>query len=217
MGGMVAQELAHAVPERVKSLALMVTTPGLRAGILPKRPQISAFWAFLKCLFFATPHRVTSTALYLLFPEEFLNQYHRDNVSVGNILYSHLRERMKQRKAKISGFIGQYAACMIHYMSKNRLAKVRESGFPIVVIGAKKDRLLHPDNSKHLYKHLKSDLTQSILFEEAGHDVHVQQRSEIAHLLHDHFQLSRRIRRAGDHHKKKSYKKRAKPLSGGKE
>ncbi|KAF0714693.1 Aste57867_3743 [Aphanomyces stellatus] len=191
MGGMIAQELAYAAPERVLSLALMVTTPGFRQGALPGMSQVTSYLSLAQNMVYPTHHRVASTMLYALFPDDFLQERHAGgDLTAQAILYKHHMERLKTVKMSLAGVLGHYSAVLFHNVTRDRLKVIADSDFPIVVIAAKKDRMLHPDNSKVLYKTLRGGKqTEAIVFENAGHDVHVQQRGEVAEALDKLFML----------------------------
>ncbi|OQS07921.1 hypothetical protein THRCLA_20034 [Thraustotheca clavata] len=103
------------------------------------------------------------------------------------MLQSFHSHRLKYARNQISGVIGQAAALMRHDVSPSRLQQIQQAGFPILIVAAKLDRLLHSDNSKYLYKHLKGPLTHKVIFEDTGHAVHVQQRKNVVAALVQHF------------------------------
>ncbi|CAK4685144.1 unnamed protein product [Aphanomyces euteiches] len=198
MGGMIAQELAYAAPERVASLALMVTSPGFRQGGWPGKAQMSSYLAMVRNMFIPTRHRIASTMIYCLFPEDFLQETieppaktpSEDNTedataiqTTHSVLYKHHMRRLGQVKMSISGMLGHYTAVLFHNMQRDRLQVVADADFPIMIIGAKQDRMLHPKNTDFLLRTLKSKQTQAIIFENSGHDVHVQHRLEVSEAL----------------------------------
>ncbi|OQR87599.1 serine protease family S33 [Achlya hypogyna] len=190
MGGMIAQELAHAYPRHVQSLALLVTSPSFALGPWPSWHQLAAYWAIGRSILFPSPQTGAGTMLYVLFPDEYLRTEHAPDLTVGAILHRHHLERQEQTAPTLSGVLGQYAAVMLHRMSYWRLRQVAEAGYPILIVGAKKDRMLHPDHSKQLYEALRGPKTTLAMYEGSGHDVHVQHRDEVAAALVAHFQIA---------------------------
>ncbi|KAF0684434.1 Aste57867_23575 [Aphanomyces stellatus] len=184
LGGMIAQELAYIAPERVKSLVLMVTTPGFMQSLL-SFDQWSGYWALFKKALSGTP---VAALLHVFYPEEYLGELLRGDISVGMVLYSHHVDTFKVSQLHMSGFLGQYAAVLRHRMTPDRLARIRAHGFPIAVVAAKKDRVIHSDNSKILYAWLKGNNTHAIVFEDSGHGVVLQHRQQIAQALRNHFE-----------------------------
>ncbi|RHY18647.1 hypothetical protein DYB32_010347 [Aphanomyces invadans] len=220
MGGMIAQELAYMAPERVLSLALMVTTPGFRQGALPGLPQLTSYASLVQNLLYPTHHRVASTMISVLFPESYLQQASSTKgdadttMTTEAVLYKHHMERLSHVQMSLSGIIGHYTAVLFHNVSRDRLKVIANSGFPIMIIGAKMDRMLHPDNSEYLAQTLSGKYTTAIIFEHAGHDVHVQHRREVAEALGRHFASAktahcpRRSSSATSSRKKKRHAKR---------
>ncbi|EQC36102.1 hypothetical protein SDRG_06219 [Saprolegnia diclina VS20] len=193
MGGMIAQELASLHTARVRSLALLVTTPSFVWGPWPGWAQLSGYWAIATSLLFPSHHTAASTMLYVLFPDEYLGTpvHGADELTTGAVLYEHHMARQARGAPALSGVLGQYAAVASHTVSYSRLRAVQAAGYPILVIGAKQDRMLHPDHSTQLYNALEGPRTKSIVFAASGHDVHVQHRSDVAAALLSHFASSK--------------------------
>ncbi|RHY36494.1 hypothetical protein DYB25_001981 [Aphanomyces astaci] len=219
MGGMIAQELAYMAPERVLSLALMVTTPGFRQGALPGLSQLASYASLVQNLFYPTHHRVASTMISVLFPDEYLKSSSSSTSSSHNptassdviittqdVLYKHHMERLGQVQMSLSGMLGHYTAVLFHNVDRDRLKVIADSDFPIMIIGAKMDRMLHPDNSEYLARTLSGKHTTALVFEHAGHDVHVQHRREISEALDQLFMSARR---------KKQHPRQGRRLSAG--
>ncbi|KDO17435.1 hypothetical protein SPRG_17102 [Saprolegnia parasitica CBS 223.65] len=180
MGGMISQELAHAAPRRVQSLSLLVTAPGFRRGPLPRLYQLAGYWKSCVNMILPTRESITDMLLYILYPDTFLGA---SNGHVGKLLQDFHMHRLQFARNQISGAIGQATALLRHDMSSDRLRQIQAAGFPILVVAAKLDRLLHSDNSKLLYKHLKGPQTHKLIFDDTGHGVHVQKRHEVASAL----------------------------------
>ncbi|OQR87578.1 serine protease family S33 [Achlya hypogyna] len=189
MGGMIAQEVASRGPSRVASLALLVTTPGSIQGALPHTPQLCGYWELTKVLFGSDDS--IDTFLYTMYPDAFLDSAVRGDESgmtYRNLLTEYHQARLRHSRVTAAGKHGQYAACLTHNLRPSRLAAIQQAGFPILVVGAGEDRLLHFNNSNILHDNLKGERTTKIIYETSGHNVIVQEREAVAAALDHHFQ-----------------------------
>ncbi|EQC36104.1 hypothetical protein SDRG_06221 [Saprolegnia diclina VS20] len=187
MGGMIAQEVASRGPDHVQSLALLVTTPGGVHMALPHTPQLGGFWELAKLLVGADDP--LHTMLYTMYSDAFLETTvdGNANTTYRDLLSAFHKERLEHTRITSSGKKGQYAACLKHSMSPRRLRAIREAGFPILVVGAGQDRLLHFHNTEILYDHLQGELTTKLIYQQSGHGVLVQERVALAMALDAHF------------------------------
>lgn len=90
----------------------------------------------------------------------------------------------RSRPQTLGGNIGQTAACLRHYVSDERLRKIKESGLPVIVMTGTWDNLVNPKNSHHLAKVLECQLE---LFEGSGHGLPGEQPLRYNKLIDDHF------------------------------
>lgn len=173
MGGMIAIELAATVPERVRSLTLLVTT---RGAYLP-HPRM---WKpFLGSVLGGSMHCV----MELLYPTSILSQpiEGRDDLTVQDVLTKyHATPQSENGFPPLYALIAQGVACLTHWVSDERLELVAKSGFPILVIGSKQDILIPPENSVALIEHLKGENLNTLFFETGGHGAFFQFTEEIA-------------------------------------
>ncbi|EQC36107.1 hypothetical protein SDRG_06224 [Saprolegnia diclina VS20] len=188
MGGMISQELASAAPERVKSLGLIVTSPGFVQGATPRPMQLGGYWELAKNLFSTSRHEIATKMIHVLYTEEYLSRTDAEGVAYGTHVYNYHWERLAHSRATATGMCGQYSAVLRHHMSAARLRAIAKAGFPILIIGARLDRLLHPNNSDILARLLKGAKTRKIIYEDAAHGAHIEKRVEIAMALDAHFQ-----------------------------
>ncbi|KAG9398642.1 hypothetical protein AC1031_014423 [Aphanomyces cochlioides] len=72
MGGMISQEIAFAAPERVQSLALIVTSPGFLEGPWPSWVQITGYLKTLSNFLATTLHERTMNMLDVLSPPDYM-------------------------------------------------------------------------------------------------------------------------------------------------
>ncbi|KAG6586782.1 putative serine protease family S33 [Phytophthora cinnamomi] len=175
MGGMISQEIALAAPERVLSLSLLVTSPGSFT------PDASAYPAILTTLVSSDPDKVTNAILSFLYPEPFLASKNGDNGTMRDVFFKYHKHVAATLGApSSSGALGQTAALVLHSVSDNKLHKIRDQKFPILIVGAKTDQCINVSHSLHFDKALASDHTEFVLYEDAGHGCFLQHIDEIA-------------------------------------
>ncbi|KAL4128849.1 hypothetical protein PRIC2_007829 [Phytophthora ramorum] len=173
MGGMIAIELAATVPERVRSLALLVTT---RGAYLP-HPRM---WKpFLGSVLGGSMNCV----MELLYPAAILDRpiEGRKDVKVQDVLMKyHMTPQSDNGYPPLYALASQGFACLTHYVSDERLELVAKSGFPILIIGSKQDILIPPENSVALIERLRGEHLETLFFETGGHGAFFQFTEEIA-------------------------------------
>ncbi|KAG3201013.1 hypothetical protein PC128_g4187 [Phytophthora cactorum] len=173
MGGMIAIELAATVPERVLSLALLLTT---RGAYLPHprmwKPFLgSVLGGSMQCV------------MELLYPSTILNKPidGRDGLTVQDVLKKyHATPQSDNALPPLYALIAQGVACLTHWVSDDRLELVAKSDFPILIIGGKQDILIPPENSVTLIERLKGEHVHTLFFETGGHGAFFQFVEEIA-------------------------------------
>ncbi|RHY26594.1 hypothetical protein DYB32_010157 [Aphanomyces invadans] len=187
MGGMISQEVAYAAPTRVRSLTLMVSTPGFTEAPWPRWTQISAYLSLIGNFFNPTLHARTQTMLKVLYPDEYM-----ENVAVGSALYTIHSTRIKTSRVRTRGLIGQYAAVLSHRMPRSRLAKIKDAEIPVLIIGGGKDRLLPSSHSEALGCHLDSPHTTIVVIQGGGHGIFTQFRTDVTNAFVQHMTRSDR-------------------------
>ncbi|OQR82197.1 serine protease family S33 [Thraustotheca clavata] len=188
MGGMIAQELASRGPAHVKSLSLLVTSPGQLHGAIPHKEQLSGYWELAKLLLSKGGNDPLNAMLYTMYTDEFLDKEAAEGVTYRSILTAYHKLSLENKRMNSTGQHGQYAACLKHNVSPKRLNAIQQGGFPILIVGAGQDRLLHPNNSNILYEGLQGAWTKKIIFENSGHGVVVQEREAVAAALEGNFE-----------------------------
>lgn len=180
MGGMISQEIALAAPERVQSLSLLVTSLGSFT------PDASAYPAILTTLVSSDPAKVTNAILSFLYPEPFLASKNGDNGTMRDVFFKYHKEVAATLGApSSSGAFGQTAALVLHNVSDKKLHKIRDQGFPILIIGAQLDQCINVSHALHFKEVLASDHTKFVMYEDAGHGCFLQHLDEIAGNLID--------------------------------
>ncbi|KAF4046034.1 alpha/beta hydrolase fold [Phytophthora infestans] len=172
MGGMIATELAATVPERVRSLSLLVTT---RGAYLPHprmwKPFLGAVLGSMQC------------AMELLYPSVILDNPigGRDGLTVQDVLKAyHSTPQCENAFPPLHALVAQGVACLTHWVSDERLELVAKAGFPILIITGKQDIMIPPENSVTLVERLKGDHVHTLFFETGGHGAFFQFVEEIA-------------------------------------
>ncbi|KAG1713144.1 hypothetical protein DVH05_000867 [Phytophthora capsici] len=175
MGGMISQEIALAAPERLQSLSLIVTSPGSFT------PDASAYPAILTTLVSSDSTKVTNAILSFLYPETFLVSTNGDNGTMRDVFFNYHKQVAATLGApSLAGAFGQTAALVLHSVSDEKLRKIRDSNFPILIIGARQDQCINVSHALHFDKVLASDHTKLIMYEDAGHGCFLQHIDEIA-------------------------------------
>ncbi|ETO71687.1 hypothetical protein F444_12008 [Phytophthora nicotianae P1976] len=173
MGGMIAIELAASVPERVRSLALLVTTRGAYI------PHPRMWKPFLGSVLGGSMQCV----MELLYPSSILDKpiAGKDGLTVQDVLKNyHSTPQSDNGLPPLYALIAQGVACLTHWVSDERLELVAKAGFPILIIGGKQDILIPPENSVTLIERLKGDHVDTLFFETGGHGAFFQFVEEIA-------------------------------------
>ncbi|GMF50025.1 unnamed protein product [Phytophthora fragariaefolia] len=188
MGGMISQEIALSAPERVQSLSLLVTSAGSFT------PDASAYPAILTTLVSSDPDKVTNAILSFLYPEPFLSSTNGDDGTMRDVFFKyHKKVAATLGAPSLSGALGQTAALVLHSVSDEKLCKIRDQNFPILVLGAKMDQCINVSHSYHFDKILASDHTKFVLYEDAGHGCFLQHIDEIAGNILDVLQSANQL------------------------
>ncbi len=170
MGGMVAQELILAAPERVQTLSLLATNPG--GPLRHKLPTATGLRAFATALF---GRRGRAEAMRtLLYPDDFVARVDPDTFQV----------RISQqfgRPAPMATTLAQLYA-ILRYDVRQRLDEVTH---PTLVIKAGRDILVQPQASERLQRLIPG--ARLIEVSEAGHGLIFQCAAAVNRALRSHF------------------------------
>mmetsp|Transcript_13739 Transcript_13739/g.30812 ORF Transcript_13739/g.30812 Transcript_13739/m.30812 type:complete len:331 (+) Transcript_13739:75-1067(+) len=176
LGGMIAQELALDVPERIASLTLIGTYP----SALRSMPTPRALLEFGRSLGLLArdPKERGKAALRLNFPEAWLQQFSPSDLHGGKVVShqrwvskltvqlfmdipSELRSSGKKAAltAPVAVLLRQLSAVMTHRVTHQRCERLRRRGVPISIITGSDDVLVRPMNSHILGKLFEAPVT----------------------------------------------------------
>lgn len=170
MGGMVAQELALAAPERLLSLSLIATHAGGPLGIVPTLQGLKLF-ARANLL----PVKERPKALVeLLYPPAYRSQVKVELLS--DRLQAGLRSRAEPRTLRAQLF------AVVTHDTRRRLAKIRT---PTLVVKPEQDLLVRPRHSELLLAGIPGAKLLSL--PEGGHGCVFQCAERLNAALLEHF------------------------------
>lgn len=185
MGGMIAQELATMIPERIQSLVLTSTTAGNSSEIAP----ISALKMFAKLFFVRDPQEMVRLVVDNLYPEKYLEEPDEKGDNATNrdrIVKEFLYRYDLTRRQPTMGRILQSAAAIGHKVSAERLKLVANNIPNIVVVTGDADTIVNPDRSKDLHAMLPG--SEYIVISGGGHALPSQCTEEYNSLLQRTFE-----------------------------
>ncbi|KAI0374724.1 alpha/beta-hydrolase [Pilatotrama ljubarskyi] len=197
LGGMIAQELALKIPERIASLTLVVTKPGGRRYF--ELPPYIGLKGIARTMFISEPAKKVPIVLDMLYPKEWLDSKSetdpqgRTNREVETEAY--LRRIKFTRPQTFFGAISQMAAALTHYVPPDQLRKISSSIPKVTIVTGDTDNLVDPSNSHLLKQHMPE--AELIVRGGAGHGITVQYRTWFNELLERVFKEGRE--KAGQH------------------
>lgn len=192
LGGMIAQELALAIPHKLLSLALIAThAGGWRAYI----PPWQAFLSVLRHPFVKTPKDQTRVLMEAVFSQKFLSlPGKKEHFSIINGEYStvldfYIDSLIDQfdgifvKENPLYQFIQQLSAVLTHRVSARRLETLRDK-FPILLMVGTGDKIVHPSHTDFLHSVLGGNCVK---FDGAGHAITEECLDLVNSNLHNHF------------------------------
>jgi len=191
LGGMIAQELALRIPEKLASLALIATHSG---GWKAYIPPWQVMWSVLRHPFAKNQREQMRSIMGLVFSDKFLDSPgKKENFSVINgeyttILdfYLDLIDQFSQvfvQDNPLVMFAKQLSAVLTHNAQSDRLHVLRDK-FPILLIVGTGDKIIDPSHMYNLHNVLGGHLLK---FEGAGHAVTEECLDAVNSALHKHF------------------------------
>lgn len=174
MGGMVAQELALAEPERLRSLTLIATHAG---GGLARVPPLTGLACFVEANLGPRARRLRAVQR-LLFPDEFLGTC--DQAWLTEVMRADFGTPIPLRYR-----LSQLAAVLRHGTAP-RLAGLGR--IPTLVVKPSRDVLIRPQESDRLARLIPG--ARLLTFDDAGHGVIRQHHETLNRALLEHFAAS---------------------------
>ncbi|KAJ7093173.1 Alpha/Beta hydrolase protein [Mycena epipterygia] len=192
LGGMIAQELATRIPERVASLTLAVTTPGGTPWM--NLPPWKGFISLTKLMFTTDIDAKIPLILEMVYPLHWLDtpaegdEEGRSNRQVQTEIYR--RRILITAPQRLFGALSQMAAALTHHATPQRLRNIAEAIPKVLILTGDEDNLVLPSNSRYI----KSCMPDAELeeWEGTGHALHVQRPKQFNQLLERVFKEGRR-------------------------
>ncbi|KAL0948994.1 hypothetical protein HGRIS_009093 [Hohenbuehelia grisea] len=182
LGGMIAQELATRIPERIASLVLAVTTPG--GHFWQNFPPWKGLSSLTRLLFTPDLAKKTPIVMEMLFPTSWLQEKAKDdpegrtNLQIEGEVY--IRRMGITQPQRFMGHISQMFAALGHRVTPDRLRKISTSIPKVAIVTGDQDNLVLPYHSFDLKRDMpEAEFAQ---WENTGHGIHVQ-RAEMFNAL----------------------------------
>ncbi|KAF8839893.1 alpha/beta-hydrolase, partial [Paxillus ammoniavirescens] len=174
LGGMIAQELAYRIPERVMSLSLAVTRAGGRPwGNMPSVRFLQCFGRKLALLTTTDRKQRIPIAFDMLFPAEWLDAKAEDDPegrTNRDVQSELLRRRFEMTQPQtLMGSLGQMSAGITHRVTPDRLRKISAAIPKVLILSAAEDNLIHYSEGEYLKSHMPEAEYQ--FWEKTGHGV----------------------------------------------
>lgn len=186
LGGMIAQELAYRIPERIASLVLAVTTPGGR--LWSNFPPWTGIIGLSRLLITPDPIKKTRIALRMIYPLPWLESQSEKQPGKTNEeveTEDFLRRGSVTQPQGLIGHLSQMAAGLTHHCQPHRLLLISKSIPKVVIVTGDEDNLVSPHHSRELKESMpEADLVQ---WKETGHAISSQFPERFNELLENTF------------------------------
>ncbi|KAJ6547128.1 alpha/beta-hydrolase [Mycena capillaripes] len=192
LGGMIAQELATRIPDRIASLTLAVTTPG--GAVWSNFPPWKGAVSLARLTFIADIERKIPLILEMVYPLRWLDEpaegegEGRTNREVQTELYR--RRILATAPQHLIGSLSQMAAGLTHHVTPERLRSISEAIPKVLIITGDDDNLVSPANSRYMKSYMPDAELEE--WEATGHAIHVQRPKKFNQLLERVFKEGRR-------------------------
>jgi len=191
MGGMIAQELAIRIPERIISMSLAVTTSG--GFFWNNFPPVKGATSLAKLLTIKEPENKVPVILDMVFPTEWLEEkvdgdlQGRTNRQVQEVLYLY---RIKATRPQgLVGSLSQMCAAMTHHVSPAQLRELSASIPKVLIMTGDQDNLVAPHKSRFIKAHMPE--AALIVMSVTGHAIQIQRAERFNALLESAFEEGR--------------------------
>ncbi|TFK81695.1 alpha/beta-hydrolase [Polyporus arcularius HHB13444] len=191
LGGMIAQEVASKIPERIVSLSLIVTKAGRRR--LVELPSYIGLKNLMRTMMIKEPEKKIPYVLEMLYPKEWLDAKApsdpegRTNREIETLAY---KKRIEvTRPQTFLGAISQMAAAMTHHVSPDRLRKISSAIPKVIIVTGDTDNLIDPSNSHFLKEHMPE--AELVVKTGVAHGLTIQEKQWFNELLERTFKEGR--------------------------
>ncbi|RDB15640.1 putative aminoacrylate hydrolase RutD [Hypsizygus marmoreus] len=187
LGGMIAQELASRIPDRIASLVLAVTTPGGRPW--NNFPPWTGVVALAKLTFTLDPVKKAAIATEMLYPAPWLNEKAEDDPQ--GRTNRQVQKEMFLRRVDVTppqallGVFSQMAAGLTHHCKPDRLRRISGSIPKVLIVTGDEDNLVRPEHSFEIKAAMPE--AELIQWECTGHGIHYQRVKQFNALLEKTF------------------------------
>ncbi|KAJ7197219.1 alpha/beta-hydrolase [Mycena pura] len=193
LGGMIAQELATRIPDRIASLTLAVTT----AGGMPwsNFPPWQGIISLAKLTFTSSlEQEKIPLILNMVYPRKWLDEpaehdeMGRTNREIQTEIY---RKRLETTAVqRLIGGISQMSAGLTHHVNEQRLRSIGQAIPKVHIVTGDQDNLVAPKNSRYI----KSCMPDAELeeWEGTGHGLHLQRPGKFNQMLERVFKEGKR-------------------------
>ncbi|KAM6489716.1 alpha/beta-hydrolase [Amanita muscaria] len=180
LGGMIAQELAYRIPNRITSLVLAVTTPG--GYPWNNLPPLFGMASLAKFTFTPEVEKKAEIVLPMVYPVKWMKETAKDGRTNFEIEVEEFVYRVSvTRKQQLMGHFSQMAAGLTHCVQPDRLRQISQSIPKVTIVTGDEDNLIRISNSHRLKEAMpEAELVQ---FEETGHGLHTQRKREFNRLI----------------------------------
>ncbi|KAF7983056.1 hypothetical protein HWV62_23949 [Athelia sp. TMB] len=183
LGGMIAQELATRIPERIASLTLTVTTAG--GSSFNNLPPWKGFSSLARLMVVTEPHAKMAIIYDMMYPSSWLAEKAlndpegRTNAEL--LKEDYLRRFELTPPQTLGGAVSQMAAGLTHSVSKARLVRIASTIPKVLIVTGDVDHLVAPTNSKYLSQCMPQ--AEYVIFENTGHGLCIQRKERYNALL----------------------------------
>ncbi|RPD65974.1 alpha/beta-hydrolase [Lentinus tigrinus ALCF2SS1-7] len=191
LGGMIAQEIAFKIPERIVSLSLVVTKAGRRR--LVELPSYIGLKNLLRTTMIKEPEQKIPYVLEMLYPKEWLDAKNptdsegRTNREIETVAYK--KRIAVTRPQTFLGAISQMAAALTHHVSPDRLRKISSAIPKVIIVTGDTDNLIDPSDSRFLKEHMPE--AELVIKVGAAHGLTIQEKEWFNELLERTFKEGR--------------------------
>ncbi|KAF5391757.1 hypothetical protein D9757_001717 [Collybiopsis confluens] len=204
LGGMISQELASRIPERIISLTLGVTTPGgsfwtnfppwkglkaLLRQVLTYDVRLISVLRAVRMTFLKDPADRIPILLDILYTSSWLDEKAVDDPQGRTNREGYARRFAFTRPQTLVGALSQQFAGLTHHVSAERLIKISKSIPKVTLATGDHDDLVAPSNTVYLKNTMAE--AEVVEFANTGHAIHYQRSRDFNEMLERVFKEGR--------------------------